>query len=89
MRSKGRKERSTPLKAETAKALHDWLHEREGAPADPVFPARHGRPLRHDAAKTHWPDVRLASATTTKWRRAKRVNPNCSSRVWRDEATFE
>jgi site-specific recombinase XerD len=46
---KGRKERSTPLKAETAQALRAWLHEREGAPVDPVFPTSHGRSLSHDA----------------------------------------
>jgi site-specific recombinase XerD len=46
---KGRKERSTPLKAETAQALRAWLHEREGAPVDPVFPTSHGRPLSQDA----------------------------------------
>ena len=48
---KGRKERSTPLKAETAQALRAWLHEREGAPVDPVFPTSHGRSLSHDAIR--------------------------------------
>jgi len=46
MRGKGRKERTTPLKAETATALKAWLHERQGNDPDPLFPTRQGRPLR-------------------------------------------
>jgi site-specific recombinase XerD len=47
---KGRKERTTPLKAETVAVLREWLHERQGEPEDPVFPTRRqGRPLSHDA----------------------------------------
>jgi len=46
---KGRKQRTIPLKTETAAALRAWLHERQGAPEDPVFPTLHGRPLSHDA----------------------------------------
>jgi site-specific recombinase XerD len=42
---KGRKNRTTPLKAETATVLSDWLHERQGDPNDPVFPTRQGRAL--------------------------------------------
>jgi site-specific recombinase XerD len=43
---KGRKERTTPLKAETAPVLREWLHERQGEAEDPVFPTRQGRQLR-------------------------------------------
>ena len=46
---KGRKNRTTPLKAETARVLSDWLHERQGDPNDPVFPTRQGRALSQDA----------------------------------------
>ncbi len=43
-KGKGRKERCTPLRKETIKALHDWLRERDGRPSDPLFPnARSGR----------------------------------------------
>ena len=43
-KGKGRKERCTPLRKETIKALHDWLRERDGRPSDPLFPnARAGR----------------------------------------------
>ena len=46
VQGKGRKERTTPLKAETATALKTWLHERQGDDPDPLFPTRQGRPLR-------------------------------------------
>ncbi len=46
VRGKGRKARTTPLKAETATALKAWLHERQGNEPDPLFPTRQGRPLR-------------------------------------------
>ena len=45
---KGRKERCTTLTRETIAVLHQWLKERRGQPADPLFPSRQGRPLsRH------------------------------------------
>ena len=46
---KGRKNRTTPLKAETATMLAKWLDERQGDPNDPVFPTRQGRALSQDA----------------------------------------
>lgn len=46
---KGRKNRTTPLKAETARVLDEWLHERQGDPNDPAFPTRQGRALSQDA----------------------------------------
>jgi integrase/recombinase XerD len=46
---KGRKERSTPLDKPTATVLRDWLAERDGQPADPLFPARRGREMTRDA----------------------------------------
>jgi integrase/recombinase XerD len=73
---KGRKERSTPLKAETAKALHDWLHERDGAPADPVFPTRHGRPLSHDAISKLLAKHTTRAASNCASLGAKRVTPH-------------
>jgi integrase/recombinase XerD len=73
---KGRKERSTPLKAETAKALHDWLHERQGAPADPVFPARHGQPLSHDAISKLLAKHTTRAASNCASLAAERVTPH-------------
>ena len=42
---KGRKKRATTLTSETVNVMRRWLTERRGQPADPVFPARQGRPL--------------------------------------------
>ncbi|HJY86501.1 MAG TPA: tyrosine-type recombinase/integrase [Candidatus Acidoferrales bacterium] len=46
---KGRKERSTPLRPETARMLDAWLRERQGSPEDPVFPSIRGGRLSRDA----------------------------------------
>jgi integrase/recombinase XerD len=42
---KGRKERCTPLTAQTVAELREWLRERQGEPDDPLFPARRGGAL--------------------------------------------
>jgi site-specific recombinase XerD len=42
---KGRKERCTPVRKETAKVLRAWIGERSGGPADPLFPNARGKPL--------------------------------------------
>jgi hypothetical protein len=42
---KGRKKRATTLTGETAKVMRQWLTERHGQPADPLFPTRRGQPL--------------------------------------------
>jgi integrase len=47
-RGKGRKERCTPLRPDTVAALQTWMQERQGQPADPLFPNAHGAPLSHD-----------------------------------------
>jgi site-specific recombinase XerD len=46
---KGRKERATPLTSQTVAVLRDWMRERAGTRADPVFPARQGHQLSVDA----------------------------------------
>ena len=46
---KGRKERCTPLRRDTAKALQIWLKERRGDDAQPLFPSIRGDPLSRDA----------------------------------------
>jgi site-specific recombinase XerD len=45
---KGRKERCTPLRQESEVALQAWLQERQGSPADPVFPNARGGRLSRD-----------------------------------------
>jgi integrase len=47
-RGKGRKERCTPLRPDTIAALRTWMQERQGQPADPLFPNAQGAPLSHD-----------------------------------------
>jgi integrase/recombinase XerD len=42
---KGRKKRSTTLTRETVVIVRQWLKERRGEPADPLFPTRQGQPL--------------------------------------------
>jgi integrase/recombinase XerD len=50
-RGKGRKERCTPLTAQSSAVLRVWLKERHGQPADALFPSRtHGR-LSRDAVE--------------------------------------
>ena len=46
---KGRKQRCTPLRPETARAVDAWLRERHGLPDDPVFPNIRGGRLSRDA----------------------------------------
>jgi site-specific recombinase XerD len=48
---KGRKERVTPLRRDTRTLIRNWLDERDGAPADPLFPGPSGRPLSRDAIR--------------------------------------
>jgi site-specific recombinase XerD len=46
---KGRKQRCTPLTAQTAAVLGVWMQERNGQPSDPLFPTSRGRALSRDA----------------------------------------
>ncbi len=46
---KGRKQRSTPLSKDTVGVLRVWMKERQGDPADPLFPTRRGAPLTRGA----------------------------------------
>jgi site-specific recombinase XerD len=46
---KGRKQRVTPLTAQTAAVLRVWQQERAGNPTDPLFPTSRGHRLSRDA----------------------------------------
>jgi integrase/recombinase XerD len=48
---KGRRERTTPLKAPTARLLKSWQRERRADPDDPVFATRGGASLSSDAVE--------------------------------------
>lgn len=45
---KGRKQRCTPLRKDTVTALRQWLRERQGQPADTLFPNARAGTLSHD-----------------------------------------
>lgn len=45
---KGRKQRCTPLRKDTVRALHNWLRQRQGQPADPLFLNARGKALSRD-----------------------------------------
>ncbi len=45
---KGRKQRCTPLRKDSAAALRNWLDERHGQPGSPVFPNQRDDALSHD-----------------------------------------
>jgi integrase/recombinase XerD len=45
---KGRKQRATPLTANTVAVLRGWARERAGQPGEPVFPTSRGTPLSRD-----------------------------------------
>ncbi|MGH4007753.1 MAG: tyrosine-type recombinase/integrase [Pseudonocardiaceae bacterium] len=46
---KGRKHRHTPLLPPTVAVVRAWLHERQAAPSEPLFPTSTGRALSRDA----------------------------------------
>ena len=48
---KGRKQRCTPLRPQTARMLDAWLRERQGLSEDPVFPSIRGSRLSRDAVE--------------------------------------
>jgi integrase/recombinase XerD len=48
-RGKGRKQRSTPLTANTVAVLAAWMRERGGRDADPLFPTSRGNAMGRDA----------------------------------------
>ena len=75
-RGKGRKDRVTPLSGGCVAVLRVWLAERNGLPADPLFPTRRGGPLSRDALERRL--VRYASAAkgACPSLRAKRITPH-------------
>lgn len=48
---KGRKERATPIRKDSAKVLRDWFAERSGAATDPVFVSNRNHRLSRDAVE--------------------------------------
>ena len=73
---KGRKERHTPLTGHTSKVLKTWMAERQGDPADPVFPSRRGGPLSRDAVELLVARHAAAAQQRCPSLRAKTVTPH-------------
>ena len=73
---KGRKDRATPLRGDSAKALAQWLPERAGAPHEPLFASNHKRRFSRDGIERIVRKyARLASATCPSLA-CKRVSPH-------------
>jgi site-specific recombinase XerD len=75
-RGKGRKQRCTPLTTTVAQIIADWLSERDGQPADPLFPGRTGRRLSRDAVEDLLARHVTAAATRCPSLNAKNVTPH-------------
>ncbi|MBV9327134.1 MAG: tyrosine-type recombinase/integrase [Chloroflexi bacterium] len=73
---KGRKQRITPLTAQTAAVLRVWIHERHGRPDDPLFPTSRGRPLSTDAIALLIGKYAAAAENSCPSLRAKQVSPH-------------
>ena len=76
---KGRKRRTVTLTHETSAVLGKWLSERQGQPADPLFPTRQGAPLSRDAVELLLAKYAAAAATTCPSLAAKHVTPRAAS----------
>ena len=75
-RGKGRKERATPLRGDSAKALAEWLPERAGAAREPLFASnRNGRFSRDGIERIVRKYTRLALAACPSLA-GKRVSPH-------------
>ncbi len=73
---KGRKERVTPLTSSTLAVLRNWLSERAGDPADPLFPTRRGTPLSRDAVERRLAKYASSAARTCTTLRTKKITPH-------------
>ena len=73
---KGRKERLTPLRAQTAAVLRDWLREREGRPEDPLFPNVRGGRLSRDGVEHLLAKHVIVAAKECPGLLTKRVSPH-------------
>ena len=73
---KGRKQRCTPLRKETATVLEAWLKESDGCDAGPLFPSARGTRLSRDALEGIVRRHTLAAARSCPSLAAKRVSPH-------------
>ena len=73
---KGRKKRATTLTSETVKVMRQWLTERHGQPADPLFPTRQGRPLSRYTVGALVAKHAATAAVSCPSLKARRVTPH-------------
>src|SRR5215471_9508404 len=73
---KGRKQRCTPLRPETAKMLKAWLRERHGQPEDPLFPSIRGTRFSRDAIERLITKYVRRAEPTCPSLKGKRVSPH-------------
>ena len=73
---KGRKLRATPLTKTTRAVMSRWLRERDGLPADPLFPARTGRRVQRGAIERRIVKYREVATRTCPSLRAKHLTPH-------------
>lgn len=73
---KGRKQRCTPLRPETAKTLDAWLRERRGLPDHPLFPSTRGGRLSRDAVEHLITKYTHRAEPTCPSLKRKRVSPH-------------
>jgi integrase/recombinase XerD len=73
---KGRKQRCTPLTAQTVGLLRAWLEERNGSADAPVFPSRRGTPLSRDAVERLVGKYATMAANSCPTLRDKAITPH-------------
>ena len=73
---KGRKERVTPLTAQTVTVLGTWLAESQGASTDPLFPGPRGLPLSRDAVAALVSKYAAIASERCPSLRSKKVSPH-------------
>jgi integrase/recombinase XerD len=73
---KGRKQRCTPLRPETARALAAWLRERHALPDAPVFPSLRGARLSPDAVERLITTYTQRAESTCPSLKRKKVSPH-------------
>jgi site-specific recombinase XerD len=73
---KGRKERCTPLRKDTVRALRAWLRRRRGEPSDTLFPNARGGPLSRDGVEYLLAKYVTTAAKQCPTLKAKRISPH-------------
>lgn len=73
---KGRKQRITPLSADTVQVLASWIGERGGQPSDPLFSTRRGTAMSRDALQRLVAKHAATAARSCATLREKKITPH-------------